>query len=118
MTPDARQVGAEIYGQMAEATAPYIDQLSDRDLLTLISFFEAGRHINLELARSVRNRADKRKVPLRQRVEEAKALKDDAKSLYKTIKREMKDWIKIDFVVAGSRWVRDDDGQWVEEKAE
>lgn len=114
MTPEAAQVGTEIYGQMAEATAPYIEQLSDRDLLTLISFFQAGRRITMEVAETVRTRSDKRKAPLRQRVEEAKALKNDAKSLYKTIKKEMKDWVKVEFVAGGSHWVRDENGEWVE----
>lgn len=116
MTADAQQVGIEIYGQMADATAPYIGQLSDRDLLTLISFFQATRQVNMELAETVRSRTDKRKIPLRQRVDEAKSLTEDAKSLLKTIKKEMKEWIKVDFVVGDSRWVRDDDGRWVEEK--
>jgi DNA-binding MarR family transcriptional regulator len=116
LTPDARQVGIEVYGQMAHATGPYIEQLSDRDLLTLISFFETSRRINLELAGTVRNRTDRRKAPLRQRVEQAKALKNDAKTLFKTVKREMKDWVKVDFLVGDTRWVRDDSGRWVEEK--
>lgn len=116
LTPDAEQVGMEIFGQMAEATAPYIEQLSDRDLLTLMSFFQASRQINLEVTETVRNRTDKRKVPLRQRVDEAKKLKNDAKSLYQTIKREVKDWVKVEFVVGDSQWVRDENGEWVEIK--
>lgn len=116
MTPDARQITVEVYGQMANATAPYIEQLSDRDLLTLIAFFEASRRINLEIAAKVRTRVDRRKVPLRQRVEQAKVLRDDAKSLLKTMKREVKDWVKVDFLIGDTRWVQDESGRWVEEK--
>jgi DNA-binding MarR family transcriptional regulator len=115
-TDEARQIGVEIYGQMAQATAPYIDQLSDRDLLTLTSFFEAGRRVNLDLAEQVRNRIDRRKVPLRQRIEQAKALKEDARALAKAIKREVKEMVNVEFSIGGSRWVRDESGRWVEEK--
>lgn len=113
-TPEAKQIGMEIYGQMAQATAPYIEQLSDRDLLTLISFFEATRRVSLDLVSTVRNRTEKRKVPLRQRLEQVYQLKDDAKSLAKVIKKEVKDWVKVDFLVSNTRWVQDESGRWVE----
>lgn len=116
MTAEAKQISMEIYGQMAHATAPFVSQLSDRDLFTLISFFEASKRVSLELAESVRNRTDKRKVPLRQRLDQAKELTCDAKAFVKLIKKEMKDWVKVDFVVGNSRWVRDAKGRWVEEQ--
>ncbi|MFZ0013441.1 MAG: MarR family transcriptional regulator [Acidimicrobiia bacterium] len=116
LTGEAEQVAMQIYGQMAHATAPYLAQLSDGDLLTLISFFEVSRKVNLELAESVRTRTDRRKIPLRQRLEQVKELKEHAKALTKTIKKEAKDWIKVDFLVGGSRWVQDEDGRWVEEQ--
>jgi DNA-binding MarR family transcriptional regulator len=117
LTHEAEQMAMEIYGQMAHATAPYIDQLSDGDLLTLISFFEVSRRVNLELAESVRTRTDRRKIPLRQRLEQVKELKEHAKALTKTLKREAKDWVKVDFLVGGSRWVQDDNGRWVEKES-
>lgn len=116
LTPEAKEIGQEVYGEMARASAPYIASLSDGDLLTLISFLDASRHINVELANTVRQRILKRKVPLRQRLEQARALKDDAKALFKTVKREMKDWVKVDFLVGDTRWVKDERGRWVEEK--
>lgn len=116
MTAEAKQISMEIYGQMAHATAPFVSQLSDRDLFTLISFFEASKRVSLELAESVRNRTDKRKVPLRQRLDQAKELTCDAKAFVKLIKKEMKDWVKVDFVVGNSRWVQDAKGRWVEEQ--
>lgn len=116
MTPGAKQVTMEIYGQMAQAVGPYIQQLSDSDLLTLISFFEASRRVNLELVETVRRRTDRRRIPLRERIEQAKELKNDAKSLLDVMKKEIKDWVKVDFLIGGSRWVQDEDGHWVEEK--
>lgn len=116
MTPGAKQVTMEIYGQMAHAVGPYIQQLSDSDLLTLISFFEASRRVNLELVETVRRRTDRRRIPLRERIEQAKELKNDAKSLLDVMKKEIKDWVKVDFLTGGSRWVQDEDGHWVEEK--
>lgn len=116
MTPGAKQITNEIYGQMAHATGPYIERLSDGDLLTLISFFEASRRVNLELAETVRKRTDRRRIPLRQRIEQAKELKNDAKHLLDVMKREIKDWVKVDFLVGESRWVQDENGRWIEEK--
>lgn len=116
LTPEATQLGLEVYGQMANATAPFIDQLDDRDLFTLISFFDSGRRVNLEVAETVRNRTDKRKVSMRERLDQVVALKDDAKTLTKMIKKEMKNWVKVDFVVGDSTWSQDEKGRWVEEK--
>jgi hypothetical protein len=72
--------------------------------------------VNLELAAKVRNRTDKRRIPLRQRLDQAKELKNDAKAFVKLIKKEMKDWVKVDFVMGNSRWVHDENGRWVEEQ--
>lgn len=115
MTPEAKQITAEIYGQMAHATAPYLAELSDRDLLTLTFFFEASRRINLDLAETVRNRTDERRIPLRQRIEQARELKNDAKALVDIIKKEIKDWVKVDFIIGDTRWVKDESGRWVED---
>ncbi len=116
MTNEAKQITEEIYGQMAQATAPFVSQLSDHDLVTLISFFHASREVNLELAKKVRSRTDRRRIPLRQRLDQAKELKNDAKAFVKLIKKEMKDLVKVDFVVGDSRWVQDEHGRWVEDQ--
>lgn len=116
MTPEAKQIGIEIYGQMARATAPFISELSDGDLFTLISFFDASRRVNLELAETVRNRTDKRKIPLRQRMNQARELKSDAKTLFDLMRREVKDWVKVDFLIGDTRWVQDESGHWVEDE--
>lgn len=114
LTPEAAKLAADIYGQMAHATAPYIDALTDHDLLTLIAFFDASRRVNLELAETVRNRTTNRKATLRYRLEQAKALKDDAKALFKAMKSEMKGWVSIVVVSGDTRWEQDDSGRWVE----
>lgn len=118
MTDEAQELADEIYGEIARATAPYVEALSDADLLTLISFFEASRSANLELAEAVRRRAPKRKVSLKQRVDQAKALKDEAKNLLKTMKSEMKGLVKVVVVTGDTEWVKDESGRWVEVKGE
>lgn len=114
LTGDAKQLAADIYGQMAQATAPLIDDLSDSDLLTLISFFDTSRRVNLELAQTVRERVTGRKVNLRYRIEQAKALKQDAKDLFKTLKSEVKDMVSVVIITGDTRWEHDEDGRWVE----
>lgn len=114
LTPQAEKLAADIYGQMAHATAPYIDALSDGDLLTLISFFDASRRVNLELARTVRERAPKRRASLRHRLEQAKALKQDAKDLFKSLKSDMRELVSIVVVTGDTRWEQDETGRWVE----
>lgn len=116
LTGEARQIVVDFYGQLAQATAPYVEQLSDGELLTLISFFETGRRVNMELAENIRGRTNQRKISLRQRLEQVKELKQHAKALSKTIKKEMKDWVKVDFLVGDSHWVQDEGGRWVEVK--
>jgi len=114
LTPEAKQLAADIYGQLAHATAPYIDALSDGDLLTLISFFDASRRVNLQLARTVEERAPKRKATLRYRIEQVKALKQDAKGLFKTLKSDMRELVSIVVVTGDTRWEQDESGHWVE----
>ena len=114
LTPEAKKLADDIYGQMAHATAPFIDSLADGDLLTLISFFDASRRVNLELAQTVRERSTKRKANLRYRIEQAKALKKDAKDLFKTLKADMKDLVSIVIISGGSHWEQDEAGRWVE----
>jgi len=114
LTPEAKELAADIYGQMAHATAPYIDALSDSDVLTLISFFDATRRVNLQLARTVKERAPKRKATLRYRIEQVKALKQDAKGLFKTLKSDMRELVSIVVVTGDTRWEQDESGHWVE----
>ena len=114
LTPDAKEIAAEIYGQMAHATAPFIDAMSDSDLLTLIAFFDASRRVNLELAETVRERSTKRKTNLRYRIEQAKALKVDAMELFKTLKDDMKNLVSVVIVSGDTRWEMDEEGRWVE----
>ncbi|MGA8038737.1 MAG: MarR family transcriptional regulator [Acidimicrobiia bacterium] len=116
LTPEAKRLAAEVYGPMAEASSPYVEALSDQDLLTIIRFLETSRRLNQELAGRVRARVPRRKASLRYRLEQAKVLKDDAKSLFKTIKSEMKDLVSIAMVVGGTRWVQDEHGRWQEIK--
>lgn len=118
LTPEAQKLADDIYGEMAHATAPYIDSLSDRDLLTLVAFFDTSRRVNLELARAVKERTGKRKASLRYRIEQAKALKEDAKQLFKTLRADMKGMVSVVIVTGGSRWEQDEHGQWVEVRNE
>lgn len=114
LTPDAKQIAAEIYGEMAHATAPFIDAMSDRDLLTLIAFFDASRRVNLELAETVRERSTKRKASLRHRIEQAKSLKEDAMELFKTLRDDMKSLVSVVIVSGDTRWEMEEGGRWVE----
>lgn len=118
LTPEAKKLAADIYGEMAHATAPFIDSMSDGDLLTLISFFDATRRVSLELARTVKANSPRRKANLRYRIEQAKALKEDAKQLFKTLKSDMKGMVSVVIVTGGSRWEQDEQGQWVEVRNE
>lgn len=113
LTLEAKRLADDIYGQMAHATAPYIDALSDRDLLTLISFFDASRRVNLDLASTVRERT-KRKANLAYRLEQVKVLKDDVKHLFGDLKRELKGIVTIEVVAGDTRWQQDESGRWVE----
>lgn len=114
LTPDAKQIAAEIYGEMAHATAPFIDAMSDRDLLTLIAFFDASRRVNLELAETVRRRSTKRKASLRYRIEQAMSLKKEAKELFKTLRDDMKNLVSVVIVSGDTRWEMGEGGRWVE----
>jgi DNA-binding MarR family transcriptional regulator len=114
VTPEAKRLAAEVYGPIVEATTPYVESLSDQDLLTIIQFLETSRRVNQELGRRVRDRTPRRKASLRYRLEQARMLKDDAKTLLKTIKGEMKDLVSVALVVGGKRWVQDEQGRWRE----
>jgi DNA-binding MarR family transcriptional regulator len=46
MTEDAKRVAWEAYGPLAEMGAPFIEEMSDKDLATLIRFLRGGTEIN------------------------------------------------------------------------
>lgn len=119
LTSGAQMLVADLYGQLAHATLPHIDALSDDNLLTLIAFFEASRRVNLEIAETVKARPTKKKASLRYRIEQAKGLKEDAKRLAKTLKADMKEMVygghgSVVIIVGGRRWEQDESGHWVE----
>ena len=118
LTSEARTLTKEVYGEMARATAPYVETLSDHDLLTIIAFLETGRRVNLELAEAVRGRTGKRKASLRYRIEQARALKNDAKALFKTMKKELKEMVSVVVITGDSHWEQDESGRWIEVKNE
>jgi DNA-binding MarR family transcriptional regulator len=114
LTPEAKRLAAEVYGPLAEAARPYLETLSDQQVLTLIGFLETGRRINLEHAEVIRSRTSKKKVALRYRLEQARMIKDEAKALLKTIKSDVKDLASVVIDLSGSKWEQDEDGRWVE----
>ncbi|HEX9864971.1 MAG TPA: MarR family transcriptional regulator [Acidimicrobiia bacterium] len=114
LTADAKSLAAEVYGPLAHTTRPYLDSLTDQQVLTLIGFFETSRRINLEHAAAVRARTSKKKVALRYRLEQARMIKNEAKALLKTIKSDVKGLASVVIDLSGSKWVRDEDGSWVE----
>jgi DNA-binding MarR family transcriptional regulator len=113
LTPEAKKLVDQIYGPVAEAAQPYLDSLSDQQILSLIGLFETSRRINLEHAEAVRARTDTKKVPLRYRLEQARAIKDEAKALLKTLKRDVKDLASVVIEISGSTWEQDESGRWV-----
>ena len=46
MTPEANRLAWEAYGPLGEMGAPLIEQMSDKDLRTLIGFLRGGTEIN------------------------------------------------------------------------
>jgi hypothetical protein len=62
----------------------------------------------------MRARLVPRTVPLRYRLEQAKMLKNDAKTLLKTIKKEVKGLTAVLIDIHGSKWEQDERGRWVE----
>lgn len=114
LTPDAKQLTADVYGELARATAPLLASLSDRDLLTLIAFFDASRRANLEMMNAIRAKSPKRRAGLQYRIEQARAVKRDASELLKSLKTDMKDMVSVVIVTGDTRWERDESGRWVE----
>jgi DNA-binding MarR family transcriptional regulator len=117
LTPEAKRLGEEVYGPLAHAGMPYLESLEDHEILTLIGYLETSRRINIEMAEAIQARTPARAVvSLRYRMEQARALKNDAKKLFKTIKSDVKDLISVVAVTGGSTWTQDENGKWVESK--
>ena len=114
LTPDAKSLAQEVYGPLADAARPYIDSLTDQQILTLIGFLETSRRINMEHATSIKARTSPKKVPLRYRLEQARMIKNEAKALLKTLKSDVKGLASVVVDLSGSKWVQDDEGRWVE----
>jgi DNA-binding MarR family transcriptional regulator len=116
LTPEARRLAAEVYGPLSHATGPYLDALSDAQILTVIAFLETSRRVYLEHAAAIRSQTGAKKVSLRYRLEQARAIKNEAKILLKTIKSDLKDRIAVVVDLEGSNWEQDADGRWVERR--
>src|SRR5680860_597417 len=56
LTPEAQRLAAEVYGPIAHFSRPYLESLSDQQILTLIGFFESSRRVTVEHARAIRVR--------------------------------------------------------------
>lgn len=113
LTPDAQRLAAEVYGPLDQTGQVHLDSLNDQQIFTIIGFLEVSRRITMENVEAVRGRTAKKAVPLRYRIEQAKMLKNDAKTLLKTIKNEVKGLTGVVIDLQGSKWERDEDGRWV-----
>ena len=83
-------------------------------MFTIIGFLEVTRRITDQHTEAIRARSDSGKVSLRYRLEQVKAIKDEAKTLMKTIKNEVKGMATVVVELGGSHWERDEKGNWVE----
>jgi hypothetical protein len=91
----------------------HLDSLSDEQIFTVIGFLEVSRRITLENVAAIRGRTASKAVPLRYRLQQARMLKDDAKTLLKTIKNEVKGLATVVIDVSGTKWAQDENGRWV-----
>jgi DNA-binding MarR family transcriptional regulator len=114
LTPAAKKLGEEVYGPLGRTGQMELDELSDAQVLTIIGFLEVTRRITEQRAEAIRGQTTNKVVPLRYRLEQAKAIKDEAKALAKTIKKEFKGMATIVLDLGGSRWEQNEDGRWVE----
>ena len=114
LTTEAQKLGDEIYGPLNQTGQTHLDSLSDEQLFTIIGFLDLSRRITMESVEAIRGRTATKAVPLRYRLEQAKTLKNDAKTLLKTIKNEVKGLTAIVIDLHGSKWEQDEKGRWVE----
>ena len=68
----------DLWNQTGQA---HLDSLSDEQLFTIIGFLDLSRRITMESVEAIRGRTATKAVPLRYRLEQAKMLKNDAKTL-------------------------------------
>jgi DNA-binding MarR family transcriptional regulator len=113
LTPDAKELGDEVYGPLDQTGAMHLASLGDEQLFTIIGFLEVSRRITMENVEAIRSRTSKKKMPLRYRLEQARMIKDDAKTLAKRIKQELKEMKVIVVDLQGTKWGQDEDGRWV-----
>jgi DNA-binding MarR family transcriptional regulator len=116
LTPDAKQLGDEVYGPIDQAGEAHLASLGDAQILTIIGFLEVSRRITMENVEAIRSRTSKMKMPLRYRLEQARMIKDDAKTLAKRIKQELKEMKVIVVDLHGTKWGQDEEGRWVERR--
>jgi DNA-binding MarR family transcriptional regulator len=116
LTPDAQQLGDEVYGPLDQAGETHLASLSDEQVFTIIGFLDVSRRITMENVDAIRARTSAKKMPLRYRLEQARMIKNDAKALAKRIKQELKEMKVIVVDLHGSRWEQDEDGRWVERR--
>jgi DNA-binding MarR family transcriptional regulator len=90
LTADAVEIGSQVYGPLAHAVAPLLEELSDDQLVALIRLLEAGTAINREQAARLRSRAEGRSYTLRERLTQAKRLGREAADLGKQVKADVK----------------------------
>ena len=114
LTADAQKLGEEVYGPLGRTGQMHLDSLSDEQVFTIIGFLEVSRRITMENVEAIRGRTATKAVPLRYRLEQARMLKNDAKTLLKTIKNEVKGLTVIVIDLHGSKWEQDERGRWVE----
>lgn len=116
LTTEAKKLADEVYGPLGRAGVSQLDALTDEQLFTIIGFLEVSRRITMESVEAIRGRTATKAVPLRYRLEQAKMLKNDAKTLLKTIKNEVKGLTSVVIDIHGSKWEQDERGRWVERK--
>ncbi len=114
LTAEAQKLGDELYGPLNQTGQMHLDSLSDEQLFTIIGFLDLSRRITMESVEAIRGRTATKTVPLRYRLEQAKMLKNDAKTLLKTIKNEVKGLTAVVIDIHGSKWEQDERGRWVE----
>ena len=114
LTEEAQKLGDEVYGPLNQTGQMHLDSLSDEQLFTIIGFLDLSRRITMESVEAIRGRNATKAVPLRYRLEQAKMLKNDAKTLLKTIKNEVKGLTAVVIDIHGSKWEQDERGRWVE----
>lgn len=87
---EAKRLGGAIYAPYRQVWEDAVAGMTDTEVLTVIDFLETAHRIDVEHAAVLRQRFLGRKATLRQRIDEAKKLKNDAKRLLEQVKRDIK----------------------------